>query len=80
MQDDSRRIRSKGGDDGELTPGQAAALLNNERGVDKLREEVEELNETLQVFHAIHRSQLQLIITWYTQRAVMETCVGHLAA
>lgn len=48
MQEDSRRIRAKG-DDGELTSGQAAALLNNEKGVDLLREQVEQLEADLQV-------------------------------
>ena len=49
MQEDSRRIRAKDSDGNELTPGQAAALLNNEKGADKLRDEVQELQETLQV-------------------------------
>lgn len=48
MQEDARRIRDKEADQGELTAGQAAALLNCERGCDKLREEAEELEETLQ--------------------------------
>jgi peptidoglycan hydrolase CwlO-like protein len=48
MQEDSRRIRAKEADGNELTSGQAAALLNNEKGVDKLREEVEELEEVMQ--------------------------------
>ena len=47
--EDARRIRAKEGDGYELTQGQAAALLHAERGADKLREEVEELETVLQV-------------------------------
>ena len=48
MQEDARRLRNKAGDDGELTSGQAAALLNTEKGIDLLREQLEDLEETLQ--------------------------------
>jgi hypothetical protein len=48
LQEDSRRISNKEAEQGELTSGQAAALLNCEKGMDKLREEVEELEEALQ--------------------------------
>jgi hypothetical protein len=44
----TRKIKVKETADNDLTAGQAAALLANERAVDKIREELEELEDTMQ--------------------------------
>lgn len=49
MTEDCGRIRAKEADGYELSGGQAAALLNAEKGIDKLREEIAELEDALQV-------------------------------
>ncbi|GFH26733.1 FHA domain-containing protein, partial [Haematococcus lacustris] len=47
MQTENDRISAKEKQEGGLTPGQAAALVRNEQGMNKLRDEMEELEELL---------------------------------
>ena len=47
-QDAAKKLRSREGPDQDLTPGQAAALLNNEKAIDRLQQELDDLEETMQ--------------------------------
>lgn len=44
----ARKIKVKESAGNDLTSGQAAALLGNEKAVDKIQEELEELEDTMQ--------------------------------
>ena len=47
-QEAANKIGCREGPDQHLTPGQAAALLNSEKAIDRLQNEIDDLEETMQ--------------------------------
>lgn len=60
-QDSAIKLRSRERPDQDLTPGQAAALLNTEKAIDRLQQELDDLEETMQesMRDSIHGRQAQ---------------------